>query len=509
MSGSALSKPNSASRAEREAYAARLHELALLRAEHGRRHGGLMEFIPRTSPQLSAPRHLSQLTALFDRIVAGERVRAIIDVPAQHGKTTTSCAHGIPYILSRRPRWPLAYITFSQTQAERKSFEAQLVALSCGALDAKRDRIALDEWRNPQGGGCIFTGIGGGLGGNPVRAMVFDDFFKNREEAESVVRREAVAGWITSVAVPRLPADGSMLIPSTRWHEDDPPGRILAGKLCRAMGFEYISLPFLATIDEHGRRIADDHGDSVLWPRERLADGTWVGWTPEDARARLVSVGPYDAASIYQGQPKPRGGAVYAQPVRCERPELAGARIVIGCDPAGTDGPNANSTVLVALAVRSVPALTLDPRSEDRMVRVADVAGVLRLKLRPEHAAPQVYAWQRLFGGTPLHIEATRDGKDLGRELQRIEPRIVIRYVAASGDKFVRAQAPAAAWNAGRIRVPITAASMRGTTDEDLMNFVRVVTKFAGLGDAEDDDPDALAHAWTAGASAGPTFFQR
>lgn len=509
MLASPHSKPPR-SRAEREAYARHLEELAGLREERERRRGGLLNFIPRVSPHLAAPRHLAPLATLFDRIARGERVRAIVDVPAQHGKTTTSCIHGIPYLRKRQPRWPLAYVTFSQTQAERKSFDAQFVGIACGAIDPKRDRVSLEEWRDPQGGGCLFVGIGGGLGGNPVRAMIFDDFFKNREEAESAVRRETVAGWITSVAVPRLPEDGSMIIPSTRWHEDDPIGRILRGKLCQEMGFEHVSLPFLATIDEHGQRIADDHGDSVLWPREQLPSGAWVGWTPEGARERLASVGPYDAASIYQGQPKPRGGTVYAQPVRCERPELAGAHIVIGCDPAGTDGPNSNHTVLVALAVRSVRARTIDPFSaEDAMVRVADVAGVLRLRLRAEHAAPQVYAWQRLFAGTPLNIEATRDGKDLGRALQKIEPRIVIRYVAASGDKFIRSQPPAAAWNAGRIRVPLTAAAMRGTSDADLLDFVRVVTKFAGMGDAEDDDPDALAHAWAAGAISGPTFFQR
>jgi phage terminase large subunit-like protein len=108
-----------------------------------------------------------------------------------------------------------------------------------------------------------------------------------------------------------------------------------------------------------------------------------------------------------------------------------------------------------------------------------------------------VLAWQRAFGGTPLHLEATRDGKDLGRALQAIAPGIVIVYVAATGDKFVRAQPPAAAWNAGRIRVPSDARTMRQTTDADLASFVRVVTNFSGMG-GEDDDADALAHAWGA-----------
>lgn len=470
-----------------------LHDLAEAAKAREERAGGLLDFIPRASPRLLRPDHLAPLADLYDRIARGERVRALVDVPAQHGKTTTSI-HALPYLMERRPTWPLGYVTFSQDQANRKSFEAQLAALSVGVLDTSRDRVSLEEWRNPQGGGVLFTGIGGGLGGNPIRALIFDDFFKNRVEAESKARRDHVAEWITAVAVARLPEDGSIIIPSTRWHEDDPPGRILRGDLCAGMGWEHVSLPFVGTVGEDGVRRADEDGDTVLWPRQRLPDGTWVGWTLEGAKARLRAVGPYDAASIYQGQPKPRGGKVFAEPARIEAPQFVGARLTLGCDPAGTDGPNSNHTVLVALANREEVVLDADHRP--RKVRVADVAGVMRLKLRPEHAAPRVLAFQRAFGGTPLDIEATRDGKDLGAALQKIEPGIRIRYVAAAGDKFIRAQPAAASWNQGLIRVPLDARTMRMTTDADLCDFVRVVTGFAGLGDREDDDVDALAHAW-------------
>ena len=505
MLASPHSKPRP-SRTERERRAGTLAELVDLRVERERRRGGLMERIPRWSPSLIAPTHLAPLTALFDRIARGERVRALVDVPAQHGKTTTSL-HGLAYLLAEHPRWPLGYVTFSQVQANRKSFEAQQSALAAGALVEGRDRVTLDEWRNPQGGGCIFTGIGGGLGGNPVRTLVFDDFFKNRVEAESALRRDVVADWITAVAIPRLPADGSIIIPSTRWHEDDPPGRILAGKLAQGMGFVHVSLPFLGTRDAEGVVTADDDGDVVLWPRQQLPDGTWVGWTVEDARARLIAVGPYDAASIYQGRPRPKGGKVFHEPYRVAAPTFAGARISIGCDAAGTDGPNSNCTVLVALAHRDV-VLTNDAGVK-RTARVSEVVGVMRLKLRPEHAAPRVLAFQRAFNGTPLDIENTRDGKDLGRALQKIEPALVIRYVNAIGDKFVRAQPPAADWNQGLIRVPLDARTMRCTTDQDLYDFVRVVTAFTGMGGGEDDDVDALAHAHGRSRAAGVTGFSR
>ncbi len=469
-------------------------ELRALRLEHLRRleqrAESLLDFIPRISPRFLRPDHLAPLLSLFERVARGEVVRALVDVPAQHGKSTT-CTHAIAWLLRRHPSWPIIYATFSQSQSYKKSNEARLPAIACGAISETRDRVTMEDWRNDQGGGCLFTSIGGGTGGNPARLMIFDDFFQGRDDAESKHQRDFVGDWIESVAIPRLPAHGSLIIPSTRWHEDDPSGRIQRGELCKGMGFEHVSLPFLSHREPDGRLVADDAGDVVLWPRALLPNGDTVGWTPEESRARLIAVGPYAAASIYQGQPRPRGGTVYAQPTRCAAPDIAGARFVLGCDPAGTDGPQSNHTVLVALAVRGYGEAT-----------TADVAGVLRLKLRPEHAAPAVLAWQRSFAGAPLLIESTRDGKDLATALRRIAPQLVIRHVPAIGDKFLRAQPSAAAWNVGRIRVPADARTMRSTTDDDLAAFVRVVTTFAGMGDREDDDVDALSHAWGACSTA-------
>ena len=443
------------------------------------------------------PSHLAPVGALFDRIARGERVRACISVPAQHGKTE-SLIHSIAWLLRRDPRRVIAYATYAQAQADSKSLQARRIATAAGVIGTDGDaRTTLREWRTPQDGGALFTGVEGPLTGQTAHVLVVDDPFKNREDAESPHARQKVADWFTSVGLTRLPSHGSVVVVHTRWHEDDLIGRI--GRGAFGDGWESVNLPFLARAD--GTPDAD--GDAVLWPRTTRPDGVAVGWTTETARQRLAEVGPYDAASIYQGQPRPRGGIVFAQPARCTAPDLTGARIVIGCDPAGTDGPNSNHTALVALAVRSV--VVEHPETRERYTEQrADLAGVLRLKLRPEHAAPQVLAWQRAFGGTPLHIESTRDGKELARVLQGVSREIVVQFVPAAGDKFLRAQPVAAAWNAGRVRVPMDARSMRQTTDEDLAAFVRVVTAFAGMGDREDDDVDALAHAWGSATTPEP-----
>ena len=88
---------------------ARAAELRALRLEYLRRleqrAESLLDFIPRHTPGLTSPRHLAPLGALFDRVARGERVRALVSIPAQHGKSTTVLS-GIAWLLRRQPTWP-------------------------------------------------------------------------------------------------------------------------------------------------------------------------------------------------------------------------------------------------------------------------------------------------------------------------------------------------------------------------------------------------------------------
>lgn len=404
-------------------------------------------------------------------------MRRCFSVPPQHGKTFL-VEHAIVWLQQRARPFRLGYITYSQDKANGNSFETGLVAQRAG-LALGRD--TLGHWTTPNGGAVVWAGVGGRLTGEPAELILVDDPYKNRVEAESLTIRDRVHGWLTSAALTRLPEHGSAIIVHTRWHEDDEIGRAKRGDL--GPGWEVVNLPFLSNADGE----PDDCGDHVLLPPRPLPTGGVFGWTPEGARARLVEVGPYDAASLYQGQPRPRGGHVFHEPTRYDgRPDLTGARIVLAVDPAGSDSPGANCTVAVALACRG-----------DGDAMRADLVSLLRLRLRPEDAAPRLLRFQRRWSA-PLHIEASRDGREQARCLQSIAGALDVRLVPAIGDKFLRAQPLAAAWNAAptaRVRVPVRAEDIDASTD-DLADCLRVLAGFTGVGDREDDDVDAMAHAW-------------
>jgi predicted phage terminase large subunit-like protein len=442
---------------------ARAAAIEAARAELRRRDESLLDFIPRTTPRWSRPVHLAALVSLLGRIARGERVYACISVPPRHGKTET-LLHAIAWLLRRSPADTIAYVSYAAQVAESKSDLARAYARAAGVA-LREDRGSLAEWRTPDGGGVLATGIGGPLTSQGCKVAIVDDPFKNRQDAESALIRQRTWDWFTSTLWTRIEPGGSCIVCHTRWHEDDLIGRLARGEM-DGVAWEVINLPAITT---------DDAGDErALWPER---------W-PVSELAVKRAANEYDWASLFQGQPRARGGEVFRAPARYIDPALSGARTVLAVDPAGTESTRSDWTVAVALAVHGT-GLTL----------TADVVDVLRLRAETGAVAAELARFQTRHGGAPLHIEASRDGKAIARTLRQISPGLMLTEVVPRGDKFVRSQPVATAWNAGRVRVPSS-----GITAPWVGPFLETVLHFTGISDAHDDDVDALAYAWNAAA---------
>lgn len=371
--------------------------------------------------------------------------------------------HAIAWWLRRSPADTLAYVSYAATQAESKSLLARSYTRASGvALSRERDSLA--EWRTLQRGGCLATGIGGPLTGQGCKVAFVDDPVKNREEAESALIRQRTWDWFTSTLWTRIEPGGSCIVLHTRWHEDDLIGRLSRGDMA-GVPWEIVNLPAI-TLDADGT-------ERALWPER---------WPVSELRHKRAA-NEYDWASLYQGAPRPRGGAVFRTPARYQAPELDGARIVLAVDPAGSESTRADWTVAVALAVTG----------HGEQMR-ADVLEAERFRAEAGEAARRLLAFQRRRGGGALYLEASRDGKSIAKALRAIAPELVLHELAPRGDKFVRAQPLATAWNEGRVRVPTTAAW--------LPEYLDVFGRFTGVSDAHDDDVDATAHAWNAAITA-------
>jgi len=412
---------------------------------------GLLAFVPRVSPHLSSPHHLAPVAELLERSV-GANTRAVVSTPPQHGKTEL-LKHALVKLLQRDPTKRHGYVTYESTRAEQISLEVQRIATAAGVPWQGSRKL----WQTPQGGGLVATGVGGPLTGYPIDGLlVIDDPVKNREEAESPTYRQRAVSWLRDVALTRVHPGGSVVEVQTRWHPDD-----LAGELVRA-GWDRLNLP---AIDREGR---------VLWEEARP-----LAWLIEQRR----QIGEYSWASLYMGEPRPKGGAVFGDARFAPLPP-AGLRYAIGYDLAYSAKTHADYSVAVVLgeaagAYHAIEVVRLQVEAPAFASRLRDLAGR--------------YPGARMTG----YVAGTEQG--VVQMLRRDGlPRLELQH--ARGDKFTRAQPVAAAWNAGRVFLPSGAPPMW------LEAFLGELREFTGVGDRHDDQVDALAGAFDALAQPAARF---
>lgn len=398
----------------------------------------LAAFLARHGHDLTRP--VQAITDLVERSTR-EEVRAVVSMPPRHGKTST-LLHAFAWLLTLDASRTHAFATYAQELANSKSRTARRIARDAGVQLAD-DAQTVREWRTTAGGGLLATGVGGPLTGQGITGLgVVDDPVKNRQEAESALIRDRVWEWFTDVFYTRLEPGASAIVVATRWHQDDLSGRLLAD------GWEGINLPAL-----------DDDGNA-LWPErypvERL----------ESIRAQ---VGEYTWASLYQGQPVPRGGAVFNVPATYDALPQGAYREAVGFDAAYTAKSHADySVALTGRLIGDTIYLT-------GMIRQQAEAGAF-LDLLTARGVKRV-TW-------------FRSGTEKGLEAFMRRAGVQVDAITATGDKFARAQPVAAEWNAGRIAVPAHGSEHHGPWVDTLLDEV---TTFTGLGDAHDDIVDALA----------------
>jgi predicted phage terminase large subunit-like protein len=210
-------------------------------------------------------------------------------------------------------------------------------------------------------------------------------------------------------------------------------------------------------------------------------------WPLDALEQRQKMVGEYDWASLYQGRPMPRDGYVFKEPVRWREEDLnglAGCRIAIGVDPAATSKTSADHSVIMVMSAKG-----------SGLEQVADVVDLWRGQVETPALVKQIAKMQELWGAAAF-VEAVGGFKAVPQMLRSMHPGLRVVDITPTADKFTRSLAVKAAWNAGRVRVPMPGTTFRSGGRVD--DLVKEVCKFTGKGDRHDDQVDALAHAFSA-----------
>lgn len=426
----------------------------------------ILDWIPLMSPLYERPKHLRKLLEVIARMQF-EPVYAWCSVPPRFSKTE-SILHSVVWRLMQDPKAEIAYVTYEANLAYSKSRKMRELAEKMG-VKLKRGASGVQEWWTEAGGRLIATGIGGPITGKGCNWLIIDDALKNREEAESVVIRQKQWDWLTSTAMTRMEPGASILVNATRWHDDDLIGRIQQ----EFPDWVGIHMP---AVYEFLDPVTQEKKERSLWPSR---------WPMEELKKKRRLVGEFDWASLYQGQPRPKGGRMFKTATRYKHPMIAedgiAYKIIIGADPAATEKTSADYSAAVVMAV-SGEFNTLSFR--------ADILEVYRKQVE----IPEFVARLRdlsLKWGAPIAVEAVAGFKAVPQMLRNLDRRLHVIEVPALGDKFTRALPCSAAWNdsvGGRVRVPEQA--------DWLQDFLNEVEKFTGVKDAKDDQVDAMAHAY-------------
>lgn len=374
---------------------------------------------------------------------------------------------GIAFAIARFPHETNVYATYGSGLARSK---ARKIRQYAEMLGVRWDSGAsnLSEMRTPEGGGLLATGVGAGLTGQGANRIFIDDPYKNRIDAESAAYRQMLIDWFGDVAETRVEPGGSVFIFHTRWHPDDLIGHVLTG--ADKARWQHRLMP---AIDLEG---------NALWPER---------WSVEALRQKELAVGPYTWASLYQGSPRPRGGAVFIG-VALYREQPDSFRIGIGVDLAYTARTQADSSVAVVLGECAGKFYVLD---------------VVRKQVRAPDFKAELQRLAQRWPGAPMRIYGA--GTETGAiDLMRADD-VPLVQMPPRGDKFVRAQPVAAAWNRGEILLPAghderdvdpDEGGYRSAGSQDapewVNDFLGEVAAFTGIKDKRDDQIDALAAAY-------------
>lgn len=150
------------------------------------------------------------------------------------------------------------------------------------------------------GGWIKSVGRGGPLTGYRVDVGVVDDLIKDAEEGSSPTIRQRAWTWLTRVLMTRKRPHRALrlLVLATRWHMDDPTGRLLKEQphKCVEVRFEALREDMADERDPRG------YGEA-LWPA--VAD--------EEALQEMRTIDPHGFMALYQQRPVPATGQLFSE----------------------------------------------------------------------------------------------------------------------------------------------------------------------------------------------------
>lgn len=232
-------------------------------------------------------------------------------LPPGSAKSTYADVVFVPWFMALKPRRNVILASYASDIAKKQGRRARQLIKSKSfqnlmQVGLKDDQKAADEWALENGSEYMAGGLLSGLTGNRGALGVLDDPIKGRQQAESQTIRDTTWDAYTDDFCSRLIPGSPQVMILTRWHADDPAGRILpedwAGESGLFSGrdgrmWDVICLPAIAdrADDPLGRSMGE-----TLWPEWFSLDH----WKPFQRNIRTWT-------SLYQQKPTAAEGTFF------------------------------------------------------------------------------------------------------------------------------------------------------------------------------------------------------
>ncbi|MFW2306475.1 phage terminase large subunit [Aliarcobacter butzleri] len=237
---------------------------------------------------------------------SGLKPMMIIQAPPQHGKSE-AITDIISWIVGRNPDLKTIFASFSKRLGVRANLKQQRIYTKKVYKDifpetkiSSKDTVTENTYlRNREileyvnkDGYFRNTTIGGPVTGESLDLGVIDDPIKGRENANSETIRNKTWDWLTDDFLTRFSEYAGFLMILTRWHIDDPAGRLIE----KNPNIKVITYKAIAEEDEEHRKKGE-----ALFPEHKSLEFL----------NNIKSISNDTFTSLYQQSPIIKGGNIF------------------------------------------------------------------------------------------------------------------------------------------------------------------------------------------------------
>jgi len=262
----------------------------------------------RISPQSGLGQHHLLWIDCLQKVADGKIMRLMGLMPPGSAKSTYSSVVFPTYFMGRFPGEPVIVASYGSILPKKFGRRARSIVKQpqykrIFDTELSMESAAADEWALTNGSEFMGAGFLAGVTGNRAKGLIWDDPIKGREQADSItIRDKTWDAYFDDLLSRKKPGAWEIAI-LTRWHEDDPAGRILpegysgeSGWIDGRDGNKW----FVVCIPAEAER-----SDDVL--NRKVGERIWPEWFGPDHFAPFKR-NSRSWNSLYQQRPAPEEG---------------------------------------------------------------------------------------------------------------------------------------------------------------------------------------------------------